>query len=224
MHYLKEIGTKMADSLFYDDLGNTPKTFLFKYFVDGIHLLEGVLFTAAAHMIAWVVIGWHIELHGRTVAQRWVGINLLHEDSPDRQSHGGSLTHTHGVEVDVALLAAYPATAHQLRSKGDEPTVAVVVGSTRLGTNLALQLISVAQAAGSTVIHHAHHHVEHLHGIVGTDHLVHSRLEGSNGVTLVVLNAAHEHRSCADAVVGKGGIGTHHLAHAHFARTQAQAH
>ena len=137
MHYLKEIGAKMADSLFYDALGNTPPSLLFKHFVDGIHLLKGVLLTAAARMIAWVVIGWHIELHGRTVAQRRVGINLLHEDSPNRQCHGGTLTHTHRIEVDITLLAAYPATAHQLRRKGDEPTITVVVGSTRLGTNLS---------------------------------------------------------------------------------------
>ena len=91
LHYLKEMSAKMADSLLMTASGALPEE-LFKYFVDGIHLLKGVLFAAAAHMVAWVVIGRDIKLHLRTVAQRDIGIHLLHEDSPDRQRHSGTLT------------------------------------------------------------------------------------------------------------------------------------
>ena len=103
LHYLKEMSAKMADSLLMTASRALPEE-LFKYFVDGIHLLKGVLFAAAAHMVAWVVIGRDIKLHLRTVAQRDIGIYLLHEDSPDRQRHGGTLTHTHGIEVDPHRL------------------------------------------------------------------------------------------------------------------------
>ena len=195
----------MADSLLMTASGALPEE-LFKYFVDGIHLLKGVLLAAAAHMVAWVVIGRDIKLHLRTVAQRDIGIHLLHEDSPDRQRHSGTLPHTHGIEVDIAILTAYPAATYQLRSKGDKPSITVVIGGTRLGTYLSLQLITVAQSSCRTIIHNAHHHGEHLHGIVGTDHLIHSWLEGGDGVTLVILDAAHEHRSRTDTMVGKGCI------------------
>ena len=122
LHYLKEMSAKMADSLLMTASGALPEE-LFEYFVDGVHLFEIILLATAAHMIAWIVIGRDIKLHLRTVAQRGIGIHLLHEDSPDRQRHGSTLTHTHGIEVDIALLTAYPAATYQLRSKGDEPTV-----------------------------------------------------------------------------------------------------
>ena len=77
LHYLKEMSAKMADSLLMTASGALPDE-LFEYFVDGIYLLKGVLL-AAAHMIAWVVIGRDIKLHLRTVAQRDIGINLLNE-------------------------------------------------------------------------------------------------------------------------------------------------
>ncbi len=85
------------------------------------------------------------------IAQRRVGINLLHEDGPDRKRHGGSLSHTHGVEVDIAVLASYPAATYQLRSEANKPSVTVVVGGTRLGTYLSLQVIAVAQSSCRTL-------------------------------------------------------------------------
>ena len=87
LHYLKEMSAKMADSLLMTASGALPEE-LFEYFVDGIHLLKGVLLATAAHMVAWVVIGRDIKLHFRTVAQRDIGIHLLHEDSPDRKQIG----------------------------------------------------------------------------------------------------------------------------------------
>ena len=157
LHYLKEMSAKMADSLLMTASGALPEE-LFEYFIDGVHLFEIILLATTAHMIAWVVIGRDIKLHGRTVAQRDIGLHLLHKDSPDRQRHGGTLTHTHGIEVDIAILTAYPAATYQLRSKADKPSITVVIGGTRLGTNLSLQLITVAQSSCRTIIHYAHHH------------------------------------------------------------------
>ena len=50
LHYLKEMSAKMADSLLMTASGALPEE-LFKYFVDGIHLLKGVLLATAAHMV-----------------------------------------------------------------------------------------------------------------------------------------------------------------------------
>ncbi len=52
--------------------------------------------------------------------------------------------------------------------------------------------------------------------------LVHAGLEGGYRVAFVVLDAAHKERRGPDAVVGKGGIGAHHLRHTHLARTQTE--
>ena len=62
---------------------------------------------------AWVIVGWEGEMLALVVAQRLILIYLLHIGSPDRQSHGGTLSVGHRVEVDVAVLATYPAARHQ---------------------------------------------------------------------------------------------------------------
>ena len=110
--------------------------FLFENFVDATasYFLKVILFGCLAG--TRIVVFRQIELDGWTDAQRRVGINLLHEYRPDRQSHGCALTHTHGIEVDIALLTTYPAATYELWSKADKPTVAVVVGSTGLRDGL----------------------------------------------------------------------------------------
>ena len=157
-------------------------------------------------------------------AQRRVSINLLHEYCPDRQSHGSTLTHTHGIEVDITLLTTYPAATYELWSKADKPTVAIIVGSTGLGANLSFQVITVAQSSCRTIIHDPHQHGKHLHGIISTDYLVHTWLEGSNRIALIILDAAHKHWSSTDAVIGKYGLGTHHLADTYLTWSQTKTH
>ena len=124
--------------------------FLFENFVDAAtsYFLKVILFGCLAG--TRIVVFRQIELDSRTDTQRRVGINLLHEYRPDRQSHGSTLTHTHGIEVDITLLTTYPAATYELWSKADKPTVAVVIGSTGLGANLSFQVITVAQSSCRT--------------------------------------------------------------------------
>lgn len=106
--------------------------FLFENFVDTAtsNFLKVILFGCLAG--TRIVVFRQIELDSRTDTQRRVGINLLHEYRPDRQSHGSTLTHTHGIEVDITLLTTYPAATYELWSKADKPTIAVIIGSTGL--------------------------------------------------------------------------------------------
>ena len=48
------------------------------------------------------------------------------------------------------------------------------------------------------------------------------RGEGSHDVTLIILDAGHEERLGAYAIVGECGIGTHHLTHRDVARAEAE--
>ena len=65
-------------------------------------------------------------------------------------------------------------------------------------------------------------HIDHLVGIVLADHLIHHRLEVGHHLTVAVLDARDEHRRIADAVVGKGRIGAHHLPHAGLVSTETE--
>ena len=166
----------------------------------------------------------HIKHLIVVVSQTVVGIKLLHVICPYRQSHSGTLSHLHGVEVDVAIVAAYPHSTDKSGSDTHKPCIAIVVGSTGLATYLALEIVFIAYASTRSAVNHSTQHIEHLVGTLLTDHLVHARLEMGNDIALIVLDLCDEHRCTADAMVDEGSICTHHLAHRNLARTEAQGH
>lgn len=56
-----------------------------------------------------------------------VGINLLEEESGNRQSHTCALSVGHAVEVNRAVFASYPCTYDEVGRERHEPAVGVVV-------------------------------------------------------------------------------------------------
>ena len=126
--------------------------------------------------------------------------------------------------MNITVFTTHPTAAYQLRSETDKPTITIIVGCTSLGTYLSLEIITIAQTPSSTIIYYTHQHRKHLHCIGCTNHLIHSRLECSNGISFIVLYSTHKHRSCTDTMIGKYRIGTHHLAHTHFTRTETETH
>ena len=113
--------------------------------MDTPFLIRFLLFVNFLYAEATIVVfGARIEALGNSkcrrgfIRQRSIAIDLLHEISPNRQSHRGTLTHAHGVEMDVAILAAYPNTTDKLRREAHEPGVGITVSGTRLATDLSL--------------------------------------------------------------------------------------
>ena len=126
--------------------------------------------------------------------------------------------------MDVAVLAAYPATAHKLRSEAHEPCVGVAVCGTGLGTDLARKVISEAQTSAGTAVYYALQKHKHTVSALGIYHLVQTRLEIGYDIALIILDAAHEHRSRTYALIGECGVSAHHLSHRNLARTETESH
>ena len=153
-----------------------------------------------------------------------VCVDLLHEVGPDGQGHGGALSHAHGVEVYVAILASYPAAADELWGEAYEPGVGVAVGCSGLSAYFAFDVVLVAQSSGGAVVDHSAQHLDHLVGAFGADDLVHAWLEVGDDVAFVVLDACDEERGGAYAVVGEGCVGADHLGYRHLAGAEAERH
>ena len=87
----------------------------------------------------YVVAAIHIYFQGRRMVEIafvevefGIFLAFLHEQSIDRQCHGGSLTEGGAAEVYAAEFSADPYGCCEFWVYADEPTVGVVVGCSRL--------------------------------------------------------------------------------------------
>ena len=120
--------------------------------------------------------------------------------------------------MNIAVVATYPAATYKLRGESHKPSVAIAVGSTGLASYLAREVVLIAQSACRTTIDYSLEQHKHLVGTLLAYHLIHTGLEIGDDIALIVLNTAHEHRSSTYAMIGKCGIGAHHLCHSHLTR------
>ena len=65
----------------------------------------------------------------------------------------------HGVEVDVALFAAYPHARYQLGREAHKPAVGIVVGGAGFATHLGGDVVGrTAQAVAGAAVDHVEQH------------------------------------------------------------------
>ena len=75
---------------------------------------------------------------GTIVLKTAVGEHFLVEIAANRQSCAAALTEFAGAEVNAAIFAAYPSTAHQMRCYAHKPRVAMVVARTGFATEVGI--------------------------------------------------------------------------------------
>src|SRR3712207_5871597 len=99
----------------------------------------------------------------------------------------GSLPHSHGIEVDVTLLTTNPAATDKLRREAHKPCVAVAVGRSGLASNLPFEIIFIAETPCGTLIDNSFEQYKNFIRTLRTDDFIHTSLETSHDVALIVL-------------------------------------
>ena len=159
------------------------------------------------------VFGQWIEAFAAQVAVGRLLFGLLHNPGKDGEGRTGALTQCGTAKADARIFGTHPGTGYDAGTKADEPAVGIVLRGAGLPSVIALQTVAAVEVPARSSLGRL---AQELHHIAG-GFFVEGLLAGSLGFCRIqhlpigIFDAQHHHRFTGPAVVGKGGVGTHHL-------------
>ena len=124
--------------------------------------------------------------------------------------------------MHITVLGTHPDTRRNRGRIGDEPSVGIVVGRSRLAGDGPAQTVPGTQPGARTAIHDSTHHLDHGIGGIRGNRFVAPLGELAQYVAVLVLDPGNEKRMGIEATGRKDIIGSHHLINGEVGGTHAQ--